>query len=115
MKRAILLSIIVSFSIFLAYTWLYSFNMIAMLITIFFIISTLFHLWAVEKAQASVDSKGFFRWIYGSIAIKMLTIVGMAYYLIFVLKVDNSVIMLLIANYMILSIVHIVSLKKYSL
>lgn len=115
MKKAFFLSLGVTLVLFLAYTWLYSYKTIAIILTIFFIFSTLFHLWAVEKAQTSSDSKGFFRWIYGSIAVKMLTVVGLAYYLNFVLKVDNSLIMLLIANYMILSIVHIVSLKKYSL
>ena len=84
-----------------------------MAITIFFIFSTLFHIWAIEKAQKSENSTGFFRWIYGSIALKMISVVALSYYMVFVLKVENSLVILLIANYLLLTILHLITLKRH--
>lgn len=112
MKKAIFFIILVPFLTFLAYTCLYSFDYRAVGVTIFFILSGVFNDWVIQKASESKSPTGFINWVYGGIAFKIISVVGLAFYFIFILHAQTSLIFLIIVNYFLYTTLQLLTQKK---
>lgn len=112
MQKAILLTLFVPFVLLLAYSGLCSFDYKAVGITLFFVLSGIFNHWVIQKASESKSSAGFMRWVYGGIAFKMISIVGLAFYFIFFIHAQTSLIFLIMVNYFVYTTWQLMTQKK---